>query len=69
MNEDHVCGSAHCLLVPYWTAKKQLQGTFMVRMASKRGGDLRVTVDDIVGSETIKLAGQLKVTTKGQLFL
>lgn len=41
----------------------------MARMASARGGDLRVTVVDSPESETIKLAGKLKVTMKGQLFL
>lgn len=39
INEDPVCGSAHCVLTPYWSqrlAKSQL----VARQVSARGGDL-----------------------------
>lgn len=69
MDEDPVCGTAHCLVGPYWAAKKSLESVFMARMASKRGGDLRVTVDAAKDPDFIKLAGELRTVSKGELFL
>lgn len=39
VNEDPVCGSAHCYLVPYW-AKQLEKNTLTARQLSKRGGTL-----------------------------
>ena len=37
INEDPVCGSAHCRLIPYW-AKKLHKSKMIAYQASKRGG-------------------------------
>lgn len=39
VNEDPVCGSAHCNFIPYW-AKKLGQKTLTARQVSRRGGTL-----------------------------
>lgn len=62
VDEDPVCGSAHCMLGPYWqqrTGKAQL----MARAASLRGGDVRVRVE---GERTV-LGGQAVTTVVGSL--
>jgi len=45
--EDHVCGSAHCMLAPYWSRKLQVtqNSEMRAKQVSKRGGDLKVIVD------------------------
>lgn len=64
VDEDHVCGSANCTMGPYWAAQKGITD-LKVRQVSKRGGKLRVEVC----GDVIKLRGQVKVTSVGQLFL
>jgi PhzF family phenazine biosynthesis protein len=44
INEDPVCGSAHCALAPYWAAKLGKQ-QLRAYQASKRGGVLDLKVD------------------------
>ncbi|CAM6065510.1 unnamed protein product, partial [Sphagnum tenellum] len=44
VNEDPVCGSAHCALAPYWAAKLGRQ-QLRAYQASKRGGVLDLKVD------------------------
>lgn len=39
VNEDPVCGSAHCNFIPYW-AKKLGKKTLTARQVSRRGGTL-----------------------------
>lgn len=41
---DHVCGSAHCLLTPYWAQKHHfpVDTSMQARQVSPRGGLLRV---------------------------
>ena len=39
INEDPVTGSAHCTLVPYWSARLGKRKLF-ARQVSKRGGEL-----------------------------
>lgn len=39
VNEDPVCGSAHCNFIPYW-AKKQSKNELVARQLSERGGKL-----------------------------
>jgi len=56
VNEDPVCGSAHCALGPYWSSqlsKKEVIGY----QASKRGGIVRVRNK----GERIDLVGQAKL--------
>ena len=43
VDEDPVCGSAHCALGPYWQSKLG-KSKFLARVASPRGGDVRVAV-------------------------
>ena len=63
--EDPVTGSAHTVLARYWGA--ELGKTEMTaRQCSRRGGDVRMQV---VGEDTVILAGQACIVTKGQIFL
>nr|WP_145321531.1 PhzF family phenazine biosynthesis protein [Paenibacillus xylanexedens] len=39
LNEDPVCGSAHCNFIPYW-AKRLGKKEITARQLSKRGGNL-----------------------------
>lgn len=43
IDEDPVTGSAHCTLAPYW-GKKLEKETMLAYQASKRGGEVRVTL-------------------------
>merc|ERR1712087_991228 len=43
IDEDPVCGSAHCALGPYWEDKLG-KSEMLARAASSRGGDVRVAV-------------------------
>ena len=65
--EDSVCGSAHCLLVPYWYTQKNLErGTVNVaKQVSPRGGVLHVVWD----GDTIKLRGESAILFTGNLCL
>jgi predicted PhzF superfamily epimerase YddE/YHI9 len=66
IDEDHVCGSANCLMGPYWAEKKGFGSEEMkVRQVSARGGDIRVVCQDGV----VKLRGQARVTGKGEIYL
>jgi len=62
VNEDPVCGSAHCCLGPFWAAKlgrNDLTG----RQVSSRGGVVKVRV---AGSR-VALIGQAVTVLKGEL--
>lgn len=62
IDEDPVCGSAHCCLGPYWA--KRLRKTELTGFqASQRGGVVRVRVDE----ERVKLAGQATTVLHGEL--
>ncbi|KMT00970.1 hypothetical protein BVRB_9g222340 [Beta vulgaris subsp. vulgaris] len=50
--EDHVCGSIHCVLAPYWS-KKLGKSHLKVYMASPRGGTLMLHVEEESHSVTI----------------
>lgn len=66
--EDHVCGSAHCLLTPYWTQKLGRQGEVLsAKQVSQRGGLLKVQY--LAKEGRVTLAGSTKATMKGELFL
>ena len=64
VDEDHVCGSANCTMGPDWSTRKGIT-ELRVRQVSERGGTLRVGIY----GDKIKLRGQAKVTSVGQLFL
>ena len=58
--EDHVCGSAHCMLTPYWASKlAKNEVELFAKQVSVRGGDIRVIWHESKG--TITLSGQTKV--------
>jgi PhzF family phenazine biosynthesis protein len=60
--EDPVTGSAHCALMPYWSAKlgkKEL----IAYQASPRGGVLRLRLD----GDRVKLGGQAVTVLRGEL--
>ena len=67
MNEDPVCGSAHALLAPYWTAKLGTHGqTMRSHQVSARGGDLWVTLD--AEEKLVRLAGHVLKVVEGAIF-
>lgn len=63
--EDHVCGSAHTLLVPYWVTRlgKKNQEEMYVRQVSPRGGELWVSWDQ--DRSLVRLKGHAKAFGKG----
>jgi len=61
--EDHVTGSAHTVLAPFWskiTGKTEMLG----RQCSKRGGDVKVKLRD---DERVDVGGRAVVVMKGSL--
>ncbi|ODM97984.1 Phenazine biosynthesis-like domain-containing protein [Orchesella cincta] len=70
IDEDPVTGLAHTVLTPYWThefSRKESReiGTLHARQHSTRGGDVYCT---LLG-DRVNLAGEARVTIKGQLFV
>ncbi|KAH8111906.1 Diaminopimelate epimerase-like protein [Phellopilus nigrolimitatus] len=67
--EDHVCGSANCLMAPYWANKLGLASNdeMFAKQVSKRGGDLWVDVDR--EKRKVTLRGEAKLTADGRVFV
>ena len=65
IDEDHACGSVHCTMGPYWSARKGITEPVRARQVSERGGTLRIGIY----GDKIELRGQARVTSVGQLFL
>jgi PhzF family phenazine biosynthesis protein len=64
VNEDPVCGSMHCSLMPYWY--KKLNKTKMVaRQVSKRGGTLYLTYC----KGRIKMSGKATLYSIAEIFI
>jgi len=62
VNEDPVCGSAHCCLAPYWSpelGKSEIQAF----QASSRGGELDLSLR----GDRVALRGQAVTVWRGQL--
>jgi len=60
--EDPVTGSAHCALMPYWSAK--LGKNYLVAyQASARGGVLRLRLD----GDRVRIGGQAVTVLRGEL--
>ncbi|MDE3839121.1 phenazine biosynthesis protein [Bacillus methanolicus] len=53
VNEDPVCGSAHCNFIPYW-AKRLGKDEMVARQLSKRGGTIYCKYEDT----RVKIAGK-----------
>ena len=69
VDEDPVCGSAHCMLGPYW-GERLGKTTLVSRVASARGGIVHVGVGTEGGAEgddRIRLAGAAITTVQGHL--
>ena len=45
VNEDPVTGSAHCTLGPFWQSRMG-KSEFVAYQASRRGGEVKVRVDE-----------------------
>jgi PhzF family phenazine biosynthesis protein len=63
--EDPVTGSAHCALVPYWSARLHGRRQFLAYQASDRGGVLRVELTD--DDTRVKLSGQAVTVFRAEL--
>ncbi len=66
-SEDHVCGTAHAILTPYWTSKLGLTPgkEISARQVSKRGGELRIVWEKDQG--IIRLRGRCAIFGKGEI--
>lgn len=62
--EDPVCGSAHCMLAPYWAAALG-RTRFRALQASARSGVLDVRIE----GDRVHIAGQCVTTLRGMLEL
>ncbi|KIM58776.1 hypothetical protein SCLCIDRAFT_1218325 [Scleroderma citrinum Foug A] len=67
--EDHVCGTAHALMMPYYAAQADVDivpgKEAFVRQVGPRGGDLWVTLDE--ENEVIRLRGNAKLFSRGEI--
>lgn len=64
VNEDPVCGSAHCSLIPLW-AKRLGKNEMIARQLSKRGGTLYCKYDDV----RVKISGSAVLYSIADLHL
>ena len=62
--EDPVTGSAHTMLIPYWSEKLG-KTSLNARQVSYRGGDLRCELK----GDRVLIAGQATLYLKGRIFL
>jgi PhzF family phenazine biosynthesis protein len=63
IHEDHVTGSAHCCLGPFW-ASRLGRGELVGYQASRRGG----TVGVCLAGDRVLLAGHAVTVVRGELF-
>ncbi|XP_050237957.1 uncharacterized protein LOC126687439 [Mercurialis annua] len=66
INEDPVCGSAHCALAPYW-GKKLGKCDFLAYQASPRSGILDIHLDEV--NERVLLRGKAVTVMQGSLLV
>lgn len=64
VDEDHVTGSAHCTLTPYWAGRLGLD-VLRARQVSERGGELRCTL----AGDRVRIAGHAVTYLEGRLSL
>jgi PhzF family phenazine biosynthesis protein len=62
VDEDPVCGSAHCCLTPYW-AERLGKDNLMAHQVSARGGILRLRLN----GDRVILGGQAVTVCQGEL--
>ncbi|TFK27896.1 Diaminopimelate epimerase-like protein [Coprinopsis marcescibilis] len=73
--EDSVCGSAQCILAPYWYEKKGLAlgREVVANPVSARGGIVRVSLSGKEaaskdGADTVEIRGSAAVLAKGECY-
>ncbi|KAJ6541819.1 hypothetical protein B0H19DRAFT_959077 [Mycena capillaripes] len=68
-SEDPVCGSAHCLIGPYWSKKNGLasEQAFTAKQVSPRGGDLSLSWDQ--NAAVMGLTGETFVMASGEIYV
>lgn len=64
INEDPVCGSGHCHIVPYWAAAKGKNKIFAYQ-ASARGGQLYCTMC----GDRVKIAGKAALYAESEIYI
>ena len=66
-DEDQVCGSAHCVIGPYWYKKLGIPRghEIVARQVSKRGGELKLLWK--ADENVLGLRGATKIVAKGEL--
>ncbi|HVT58013.1 MAG TPA: PhzF family phenazine biosynthesis protein [Thermoanaerobaculia bacterium] len=62
IDEDHVTGSAHCCLAPFWSRRLDKK-MLVARQISTRGGVLKVEFDE----DRVRLGGQAVTVLRGEL--
>ena len=62
-NEDPVCGSAHCTLVPYWVDRLGGKTHLIARQVSKRGGTLHCVLE----GPRVRLAGSAVLYSEAEI--
>ncbi|KAB1203205.1 hypothetical protein CJ030_MR8G004908 [Morella rubra] len=66
INEDPVCGSAHCALAPYWS-KKLGKCDFVAYAASPRGGVVNIHLDE--QKKRVLLRGKAVTVMEGSVLV
>ncbi|XP_062178184.1 uncharacterized protein LOC133883023 [Alnus glutinosa] len=66
INEDPVCGSAHCALAPYWS-KELGKCDFVANAASPRGGVVNIHLDE--QNQRVLLRGKAVTVMEGSLLV
>ncbi|XP_031258338.1 uncharacterized protein LOC116116410 [Pistacia vera] len=66
VNEDPVCGSAHCALAPYWS-RKLGKNDFVAYAASSRSGVLNIHLDE--QNQRVLLRGKAVTVMEGSLLV
>lgn len=67
INEDSVCGTAHCALAPWWAEKLGKQKKLVAYQASKRGAVLELVVDE--QARRVLLRGAAVIVSAGVLLI
>nr|KJB23122.1 hypothetical protein B456_004G082200 [Gossypium raimondii] len=66
INEDPVCGSAHCALAPYWSQKLG-KLDFVAHAASPRGGIVKIHLDE--QNHRVLLRGKAVMVMEGSVLV
>ncbi|KAE8009697.1 hypothetical protein FH972_006120 [Carpinus fangiana] len=66
INEDPVCGSAHCALTPYWS-KKLGKCDFVANAASPRGGVVNIHLNE--QNQRVLLRGKAVTVMQGSILV